>query len=177
MLLLRLDRLQGCSPKARLDAKATRTVGQHRVQVWSAGCCCGSIGDIFIIGHELRPVPIFDLKSQHLRQNTSIHSTSTCLPFDIIRLNTAIRYPTILTRYPRSQQCAFLRSTSCAAGLQQEAGRRYSPPRSYRPDQRLNQHRESYARSDTRNQKAIVNKVNRRGFILPWSPGPSLTTH
>jgi hypothetical protein len=33
VLLLRLDRLQGCSPKARLDAKASRTVGQHRVQV------------------------------------------------------------------------------------------------------------------------------------------------
>jgi hypothetical protein len=94
---------RGPSPKARLDANASRTVGQHRVQVWSAVCCCGSIGDIFIIGHELRPRSYIQLgKSQHLRQ-TRLRSLVLYLTFNIIRLSIRIRYQSILTRYPRGR--------------------------------------------------------------------------
>lgn len=138
VLLLRLDRLQGCSPKARLDANASRTVGQHRVQVWSAVCCCGSIGDIFIIGHELRPRSYTRLgKSQHLRQ-TRLHSL--VLYLNSFRHHKAEhRHQVPVNPKSLSSRSTFLRLTSCAANLQQQVNRCFSPPTS-RPDQ----HGESY---------------------------------
>jgi hypothetical protein len=135
VLLLRLDRLQGCSPKARLDAKATRTVGQHRVQVWSAVCCCGSIGDIFIIGHELRLRSYTRLgRVSTYVKHASIHSTYTCLPFQHHKAEHRHQVPVNHNSLSSKSTNAFLRSTSCAANLQQEVDRCFSPPNS-RPDQ------------------------------------------
>jgi len=136
VLLLRLDRLQGCSPKARLDAKATRTVGQHRVQVWSAVCCCGSIGDIFIIGHELRLRSYIRLgRVSTYVKHASINSSCTYLTaFQHHKAEHHHQVPVNPNSLSSKSTIAFLRSTSCAADLQQEVNHCFSPTTS-RPDQ------------------------------------------